>query len=327
MSSRVSKFLCFISLAVLVVSILAYVSILKPSDTNTPTPEPFTKVRIGYLRIAASLPLFVAIEERIFEKYKLDVELFPFNSSNELAIADATQRIDIMASCAVNAALDASSVSGRTPTVFLINQYQKMDKNGRPTDHLIARKGHTLDSLKGKSIAFFPGSVSKVFAKEIFANRGFNLEDFTYVEMNPPEWLPALKSGRIEAVNAIEPSATLILDDPNYESLISGFFSELQPDVPLSAFWFSSGLEKTTRNAIQAVFRESLDIIETQGPSSLVHFGKYTSIPSDVYPRIGLNKWQLTRENPQARSTLQAFVDHLDDTNAILAIPKDPWYE
>lgn len=299
----------------------------KTGGGQSSSPERKPSVTVGYLQIAASLPLFVAVEEGLLQKQGYDVELVPFKSSNDLVVACLSGQVDIMASCAVNAAIDAAVASQRTPVAFLVNQYRKADSNGRPTDHLIVQKGMDFSNLKGKTVAFFPGSVSRVFAKQVFEKHNISIDEITYVELNPPEWLPALESGRIQAVNAVEPAATLILDNPKYESLVSGFFAEVQPNVPLSAFWYGPNLADDVRAKIRTAMQDALKLIEEQPNRCLPHFQKYTTIPQVVYDRIGLNAWAITFNNDEAKTSLQTFVEHLKLTDAIQGLPVEKWME
>ena len=93
--------------------------------TSSHGPPDGKKLRIGYLPIAASLPLFVAIEHGYFENEGFEVELIQFGSSNEMALAGIRGDLDVMVTCATNAVLDAMDVSGKSVEAFLSNGYIK----------------------------------------------------------------------------------------------------------------------------------------------------------------------------------------------------------
>ncbi len=286
-------------------------------------PESQKVICIGYLPIAASLPLFVAEEEGLWEE-GLNVELIEFKTSNELAIAGAAGRVDVMATCAVNAALDTMEVANISFYAFLCNGYIKGEDGRKSTDYLIGRPGETLTSLKGKTIAFFPGSVSRVFSKLVLSKYGLNQGDYKYIEMVPPEWFAALKSGRISAVNAVEPAASQILKSGEGVILIDGFFAEVQQDIPLSAFWFTEGLPEQTQIKIVSSINKALKYINENTDNAVKHYENYTSIPTDFFSSIGLNNWRLTTV-PDAEASLMTLARILNQENAIKAFPKRKW--
>ncbi|MCK5225191.1 MAG: ABC transporter substrate-binding protein [Planctomycetes bacterium] len=280
-------------------------------------------IKIGYLPIAASLPLFVTQEEELWEK-GLDIKLIEFKSSNDLAIAGAAGRVDVMATCAVNAVLDTMEVADKSFYAFLCNGYIKGGEKRKSTDYLIAWPGETIDSLKGKTIAFFPGSVSRVFAKLVLTKYGLRPGDYKYVEMSPPEWFAALKSGRISAVNAVEPFASQILKSKEGVILIDGFFADVQQDIPLSAFWFTDGLSKQNQIKIVKSISNSLVFIDANADAAVKHYEKYTSISPEISSEIGLNNWRLTTVS-DAEASLMVLARMLKEDDAIKAFPEREW--
>ena len=289
---------------------------------NPPRSENAHKVTIGYLPIAASLPLFVAEEEGFWGD--VDVELIEFKNSNDLAVAAAAKRIDIMATCAVNAALDVMSVSNTTFEAFLCNGYVRKTANRKSTDYLIGLPGESLESLKGKRIAFFPGSVSRVFANLVLPKYGLNEGDYEYIEMAPSEWFAALQSKRISAVNAVEPAASQILNSETDNILIDGFFAQVQQDIPLSAFWFIECISEENKHHIFCSIKKALDFIDNKKQNAVLHYEKYTSIPPEFFSTIGLNNWRLV-DDPDAEASLIVLARILSQENAIRKFPEKDW--
>jgi NitT/TauT family transport system substrate-binding protein len=282
------------------------------------------KIKIGYLPIAASLPLFVAEEEGYLKKAGLDVELVPFTSSNELALAGASGRVDVMVTCATNAALDAMVTTDKHFEVFLCNGYVKGNGESKSTDYLLGAKGTTLEDLKGQSIAVFPGSVSTVFADLVLSRHGVPADSVKLIEMNPPEWLPALQSGRVIAVNAVEPAATLIIERAGATILIDGYFADFQQNVPLSAQWFAPSAKPAIRHRYLQAMKDALDLISKDRGRATQHFKNFTEIPPEVYEKIGLNNWRLTSD-ADARRSLESLAHTLKDKGSIKGIPNYPW--
>jgi ABC-type nitrate/sulfonate/bicarbonate transport system substrate-binding protein len=199
------------------------------------------KLRVGYLPIAAELPLFVAIEQGYFRDAGIEVELIRFASSNEMGNAATADRIDILSGSASNVIFDIGSVSGKKHLIFALNPYSSAP--GHVTDHLIARKGSgikKLGDLKGKKVASFPGSVNRILTYLILEKHGIPRDSYEYIEMLPKDWQPSLHSGAVDALSALEPSATQIIKDGVGYSVFPGFYADLMPDVPLSGHWIAA---------------------------------------------------------------------------------------
>lgn len=297
--------------------------ILKNTNDKLVTDD-IKKIKIGYLAIAGSLPLFVANDNEYFTDEGLDIELISFKSSNEIAIAASTKQIDMIGIGATNAVIDASVTSNVNFKAFLLNGYTKKSEDEKATDYLLAREGITLDNLKGKKIAFFPGSISKVFANLVLPKYGLEIKDIEYIEMAPPNWISALDSGVIDAVTAIEPFAQLILEKGKANIIIDGYYAEVMDDVPLSAGWFiSNHLNKDTEKKILNAYKKSLELIKTNRMKALSSFDNYTKINSNIYQNIGLNKWRLINEEG-AEKSLISFIKLLNENKAIKSsIPED----
>ncbi len=275
------------------------------------------KIKIGYLAIAGALPLFVANDNGYFADEDIEVELINFKSSNEIAIAASTKRIDMIGIGATNAVIDASVTSGVNFKAFLLNGYTKKSDHEKATDYLLARNGVTLDNIKGKKVAFFPGSISKVFANLILPKYDLEIGDIEYIEMAPPNWISALESGVIDAVTAIEPFAQLILEKGNTNILIDGYYAEVVEDVPLSAGWFiKNHLDKKAEDKIYNAYKKSLELIKNNRLKALSSFDNYTKIKANTYQKIGLNKWSLINDDG-AKNSLMSFIKLLNDKSAI----------
>nr|VFK65178.1 MAG: NMT1-like family protein [Candidatus Kentron sp. UNK]VFK71326.1 MAG: NMT1-like family protein [Candidatus Kentron sp. UNK] len=319
----------FIGLFAIAVIALACAWALLPKPLNTdtddvegtmPARQPM-KLKIGYVAIAGALPLFVAEKYGYFREAGFETELVEFKSSNEIAIAAATNRIDLVGICATNVIIDAAVTSSAKFHAFLLNGYTKPSEKRQATDYLLARKGITLDQLSGKKIAFFPGSISRVFANLIFPKFGLDIEDIEYIEMSPPNWVFALKSGVIDAVTAVEPFAQMLRDRGHVDVLIDGYYAQVMPDVPLSGAWFVAGrLPVAAERKIYAAFGRSLELIHSDRGKALRAFSDFTRISPDVYDKIGLNRWRLI-EDAEAKKSIRKFVAILLESAEIRKAP------
>lgn len=317
MKNRVQGKIRLIAFAVIsILTVAVAVTVLVHSPRND-------SVRIGYLPIAASAPLFVAEYLDRFEAAGVEIELIEFRSSNELAIAASAGRIDVLVTCATNTALDAMATTGVNLKIFQTNGYRGASE-GKPTDYLLGTPGTTIEDLRGKPVAFFPGSVSRVFANLVLPRFGISIDDIQYVEMGPGEWLPAIQSGRIRGVVAVEPFATMILMSGAGEVLIEGYVSQVLPSAPLSGSWFVDGaLTDEQERKIVDILSAAAESIRDNPAGSAAAISRYTGIDIAVAEMIGLNDWRLSSD-AAARESLLAFVAILEEHEAIIKKPPQP---
>lgn len=287
----------------------------KPQTSVWPT------VRVGYLAVAAELPLFVAVEQKYFSAEGLTVELQQFTSSNELGNAATADRVDIMAGTASNVVFDIATSSGKQHRAFAFNIYS--NRPNHVTDHLLVKSGSeikALTQLRGKRVASFPGSVNKIFVQLILEKHGVPRDTYEYTELPPPNWGPALQSGAIDAVSALEPTATQIVKDGIAVSIFPGFYADLMADVPLSGHWLAADyLQRADPKQIAAFLRaydKAIQFCREHESEARQYLAKYANVREDIVGDVDLNLWLRRAEIDVA--ALQGYVDLLADNGALL---------
>tara|TARA_R110002073_G_scaffold8068_1_gene45118 strand:+ start:17014 stop:18018 length:1005 start_codon:yes stop_codon:yes gene_type:complete len=278
-------------------------------------------VRIGYLPIAAELPLFVAVEQGYFADEGINVELIRMASSNDLANAATAGRVDVLAGAASNVVFDVGTTSGQHHELILLNPYSNAP--GHVTDYLIARDAALtpdIPSLEGKRVASFPGSVNRIFVRLIFEKYGLAWGNYEYVEMLPANWEPALASGAIDAVSALEPSATQIIEDGAGVSIFSGLYADLMPNVPLSGHWLSRGFidtaEPETLASVLRAYERAVQFIRQNEDQAKQYLVTYANVREDILDHVNLNPWMTLGEIQGAE--VQNFADLLAREGALL---------
>lgn len=303
----------------LIVTALIVASISLGLHPKTPAKQN-TKVRVGYLPIAAGLPLFVGVERGFFAESGFDVELARFASSNDLGTAATVGQVQALMPFALNAGFDIGIVSGERHQLFGYNLYS--DKKPHIVDYLVVRKDsniQTLTALKGRRVAGFPGSVTKVFVENILKKHGVEPKDYTYLELSPKDWLAALESGSVDAVSVMEPQASLIISKGVGRVIVDGFFAKLMPNVPLSGHWLSSQFVKkegavTAKRFVEA-FDKAISFIRENPKQAKGYYVKYIGVEQQSLANIQLNNWKTLTEFDTAK--VQAFADLLADAKAI----------
>lgn len=277
------------------------------------------KIRVGYLPIAAELPLFVAVEQGYFKQAGIEIELIRLASSNDLGNAATSDQIDILAGAASNVIFDIERTTGKRHLLFAVNPYS--NAQGHITDHLIVRKDSgikTASDLKGKKVAGFPGSV-RVLIFLVLEKYGVPRNSYEYIELPPANWQPSLQSGAIDAGVALEPSATQIIKDGAGISILKGFYAELMPEMPLSGHWvaadFYSRVDKTQLAAFVDAYTKAIAFCREHEDVAKSYLPKYANVREDILEGVNLNPWKSYPELDLQK--LQTYADLLANNTAI----------
>lgn len=291
----------------------------RPGDTSQNT---WPKLRIGYLPVAAELPLFVAVEQGYFQKAGIQVELIRLASSNDMGNAATADKIDILAGAASNVIFDIGTVSGKRHLIFTVNPYSNTP--GHVTDYLIVRKNSgitNLTDLKGKKIASFPGSVNRIFTYLILEKHGVPRDSYSYSELLPKDWEPALQTGSVGAVSALEPNATQIIKDGVGVSIFPGFYADLMPNVPLSGHWvaadFYARADKKQLAAFIDAYEKAVMFCREHEKEAKTYLVKYAEVRQDILDDVNLNPWENLSEIDTKQ--FQSYIDLLADNKALQA--------
>lgn len=281
--------------------------------------ETKNNLKVGVVPIAVALPLYVAIDEGYFEDEGFNPELVTLGSSNELANALTSGQLDI-AVIATNTMLDVSYVSQKKPKLVITNPYSNTP--GNITDYLLVKdltKISKIEDLVGMKIGIFPGSVIKVFCQLIFEKHGLSKDDYQLIELSPKDWAVALEFNQIDALSALEPSASQMIKDGIAVPIVSGLYAELMPDVPLSGHWigadFIDNNDEETIEKIIKVINKAVKLINENPAKARKYLVKYANVREDVVDNVQLNKW--VTHNEQDAASIQQFVDILFDNGAL----------
>lgn len=258
------------------------------------------RIRIGYLPLVMSLPTFVAAEKGFFAEEGLAVELIPFQSGT--SIIDALVAGRIQADC-------GSAISGHwfaeqhVPGRFKIFLVYGPDN---PVDHtfVVVVKQDTsirdFKDFKGKRVGHFPGATSRALAKAVIRTE-LNPDDVTFVEIPPPNMVPALASGQIDAFFTPEPIGMIAVSKRVGRYLIKHPVSVLnfQRGYPGGAFSISGKFLKNypaKAGKIKAAIEKGVDFIRQNEKEARICLEKYTHLPKPVAMRIPFDKWIKLKE-------------------------------
>ena len=191
-------------------------------------------VRIGYLPIVASLPLYVSQEKGFFEEQGITVEATQFQSSNALVEALVAGKIDAIAETSAVPALAAEAISPGKLKFFSTSDITEQ----APFDNIIVLKNSTISSLEeleGKKIGVFPGSTATFFLKKFLKDNGIGVTGIQFVQLPPQNQLAALQAGSVDALHSYEPTTTIALEAGIAKSLYGSVYAKILNHNPQGA--------------------------------------------------------------------------------------------
>jgi NitT/TauT family transport system substrate-binding protein len=166
-------------------------------------------IKVAYLPVVQSLPLFVAMEQGMFEEEGLKVEAVRIASPNQIVDGLISGKVDAGApSVASGIAAISELKSPDSLQIYAFNCGTLEHLN----DELLVAKDSDIQSvqgLKGKKLGHLPGVQFSTVAKKILIENDVDPSEVTLVELPVPSQLATLGSGGVDAVLTLEPVGTV----------------------------------------------------------------------------------------------------------------------
>jgi ABC-type nitrate/sulfonate/bicarbonate transport system substrate-binding protein len=214
-------------------------------------------VRLGVSTLRISLPVFVALEHRLFAQRGLDVEVRRFDTAQPLADELATGRIDAAGYIAFPILFAPHAPPPRVRVLTAI-----VEDSGHPLSYLLVKKGSGLrgtGALRGRKVGILPTIAYRQWLEAVLRHDGVQPADVTIEPIAPPLEVDALAGGGVDALFTGDPMATAALVRGVAEPLTES------PDVPRvlgEPFPFGTfAVTETlaTKPAVLRSIREALD--------------------------------------------------------------------
>ena len=215
-------------------------------------------VRIGYLNLVTSLPLFIAQEKGFLTAQGIKFEAIPVATSNQLADALIAGDLDCYIGASVVPVFAAELQSPGRMKVFTASEITPE----QPFDALLVKNGSAiknLSDLSGKRIAVFPGSTATNLLKTYLRAQGLDVSTITFVDLPPAQHLDALKVGFVDVIHAYEPTIAIALSQNSAEILHGSVYAAILSPNPISVSVVSTDFLKnhpqTAKKTIAALQR------------------------------------------------------------------------
>ncbi len=306
-----NKFIASFVVAILVIGGIWYFTTQKdvPSETN--------KVRVGFLPILASLPLYVAEENGYFTEAGIEIERIPFQTGEQLNDAFIRGDIDIAPENTLLPTLRTELLNPGITKVYALGDITKE----APFATLIVKNSapiNTLFDLEGKKVGVFPGGTSKNLLRKFLDSQGVDVAIIEFLELPPTTQLQALSSGAIDALLAFEPTTAIAIETGEYRKLYSGVWAEIMNHNPLAVAVISNKFIQEKPNLAKKtveVFDKAHHFMRTNDRETRVIITKYLQLKPEIADKVVLLYFGQNKDIDS--NLLQGFIDLLVDIGEI----------
>ena len=215
-------------------------------------------VRIGFLNIAASLPLFIAEENDYFSAEGVDIKTYSISSSNQLVDGILAGNLDMFVEASAVPVFAATLRLAGAQKIFAVSSIT----SEKPFDTILVRSQSPIQGLadlEGTSVGVFPGSTATNLLRKFLEDRGIDVGGMSFVPIPPQSQLAALLEGSIAALHAYEPTTAIALSNGEARILHGSVYAEmLEPNpqgVAVVSSRFASEYPEKAASAIRALER------------------------------------------------------------------------
>jgi ABC-type nitrate/sulfonate/bicarbonate transport system substrate-binding protein len=285
----------------------------EPKSDATPTPaktEP-GKISMAYQPIVFGMPVFVAQDQKFFEKNNLIVDAKSFTSANDMINALVAGQVDMVPGAPLVPVL---SLESQYPGRFRVFAHSIMTME-KPFDRILVKTNSNINSvadLAGKKLALIPGTTAMNAMKAYLKNNGIDPASITYVQLAPTAQLAALQSDAVDALYAYEPVLTIALEQGNLRAISPSVYCSLLNPCPLVVSIVDRKFEKenpeVTQNAIKAL-DEAVQLMRDDPVKASASLANYTKVQLAITPKVSLQN--MTIGGNMDLTNMQQFIDIL----------------
>lgn len=279
-----NKYITGLIIVVLVVGGIWYFA----SQKNETGPLEAAKVRVGFLPILASLPLYVAEEGGYFTEAGIEIEKIPFQTGEQLNDAFIRGDIDIAPENTLLPVLRTELLNPGITKVYALGDITKET----PFATLIVRNSapiNSLSDLENKKVGVFPGGTSKNMLRKFLDSQGVDTTKVEFIELPPTTQLQALSSESIHALLAFEPTTAIAIESGNYRKLYSGVWAEIMNHNPLGVAVISNKFIQEKPNLAKKtveVFDKAHRFMITNDQETRTIIAKYVQLKPEIADRV-----------------------------------------
>lgn len=270
-------------------------------------------VRIGFINIAASLPLFIADENDFFLDEGIAIETYTIANSNQLVDGILAGNLDVFVESSAVPVLAAEIRSPGAMKIFAVSSIT----SEHPFDAILVRSDASIDSLQDledRNIGVFPGSTARSLLNKFLEDLGIDVGRIAFLPIPPQSQLAALQEGSIAALHAYEPTTAIALSSGDVRMLHGSVYAEMLEPNPqgvavVSAEFAKSSPEKAA-STIRALERAMTFMTENDAESRTI-LSNRLGLPQAVADTMIF--LYMVGHDDISSATLQSYADMLTE--------------
>jgi NitT/TauT family transport system substrate-binding protein len=252
-----------------------------------------TSLRVGVIPIVDVAPLYLGREQGFFEEENLTIE--PVPAQGGAAIVPSVVSGDLQIGFSNVVSLLVARDRGIPVTIVAEGTKGGADERSDSSALLVRGDGgiRTAEDLEGRTIALNTlKNVTEVTARAALQEQGVDVEKLDLIEVPFPEMIPALESGRVDAVFVVEPFVTLGLQGGARR--ITAPFAATAPNLSTATYFTTAGYLAEHEDVVRRFSRaleKSLRYAEDHPDEAREILRTYTEIPEGVAEKLTLPNW------------------------------------
>ncbi|MGW9550994.1 ABC transporter substrate-binding protein [Citricoccus zhacaiensis] len=296
-----------------------------PASGSEAAAGELTQVTVGLVPLAASIAVEYGIQEGIFEKHGLDVEIALANAGAAMLPAVSNGQMDfgvgnpLSVLTAVDQGLDMKIVAG----------YCNSADTGEDTSGVVTRGDSGIEDygdLAGKTTSINAlRTLGDLTLMDLAEQGGSDPADVKFAEM-PFQDMPAqLEQGNTDAIWIPEPFLTTALEDPDNELLGYSFRDSIEGMPTMVTFTSGTFAEENpeTVEQFQEAITEALAATDENNDEAKKLLPEFMNLPEDVATALKLDELggEVREDQIQAIGELAVkygFIDQEPDLDAMI---------
>ena len=284
---------------------------------NTPAKSEPGKIRMAYQPIVFGMPVFVAQDQKFFDKNNLTVDAKSFTSANDMINALVAGQVDMVPGAPLVPVL---SLESQYPGRFRVFAHSIMISE-KPFDQILVKTNssiNTVADLVGKKHALIPGTTAMNAMKAYLKKNGVDPASISFVQLAPTAQLAALQADAVDALYAYEPMLTIALEQGTFRAISPSIYCSLLSPCPLVVSIVDRKFEKenpdVTKRAIESL-DEAVKLMRDNSAKASASLANYTKVPVELTPKVNLQN--MTVGGDMDLKNMQQFIDLLLDIGEI----------
>jgi NitT/TauT family transport system substrate-binding protein len=252
-----------------------------------------TPVRVAVLPVADVAPLYLGARKGFFRAERLSVEPRLMASGAEITAAALSGDVNVGFSSLPPLLLARSRRLG----VQIISQgVQAAPAAEDAWDRLLVDRDGPIRrarDLEGRTIAVNARrNMNELCVRAVLARRGVDVSSVRFAKVPFPQMPAALRSGRVDAIAAVEPFVSVARGD-GARGLLS-YFAGLNPRMTVATYFATESFIETNTDTVTRfarAMRRSLRYAQSHPDEVRAIVPTYTRIPAEVAQRMALPYW------------------------------------